>query len=134
MEIARSHALLFLQAPTRYSHQRARHLHLDLERVVLTQQVQPFDFKTIFYDALKLGNIPRLEDFVLLRPRLAELQTEMNDWRPQTIGDLFKRGYRDPLTWYGFWFATFIGIVGICSLGVAIAQTTGQFLDGSSGG
>ena len=133
MEIARSHALLFLQTPTRHSHQTARHLQLDLERVVLTQQVQPFDFKTIFYDALKLGNIPRLEDFVLLRHRLSELQTEMNEWRPQTIGDLFKRGYRDPLTWYGFWFATFIGIVGICSLGVSIAQTTGQFLGSSSG-
>jgi hypothetical protein len=100
---------------------------LDLARVYLSAQIQPYDFKTIFYDALEWGNIPRLEDFHLLRPRLSELQREMNEWRPQTIGDLFKRGYKDPLTWYGFWFAAFVGIIGILSLGVSIAQTTSQF-------
>ena len=94
----------------------------------LIAQVQPYDFKTIFYDALEWGNIPRLEDFCLLRPRLYELQKEMNEWRPQALRDLLKRGYKDPLTWYGFWFAAIVGSLGILSLGVSITQTVKQFL------
>lgn len=89
--------------------------------------VQPYDFRTIFYDSLKWGNIPRLEDFVLMRPRLSELHREMNDWRPQGVGDLFRRGYKDPLTWYGFIFAVFVGLIGIMSLAVSIVQTVKAF-------
>ena len=131
LEIARSHALLFLQQPSPRTRHLTEYLHLDLERVRLNEQVQPYDFKTIFYDALEWGNIPRLEDFNLLRPRLHELQREMNEWRPQRFGDLFKRGYKDPLTWYGFWFAVTVGVIGVLSLGVSIAQTTGQYLSSS---
>ena len=76
---------------------------------------------------MQWGNIPRLEDFYLLRPRLYELQREMNEWRPQRVIDLFRRGYRDPLTWYAFWFAAFVGIVGMASLTVSIAQTVASF-------
>lgn len=126
-EIARSHALIFLQEPTFRSHRLAESLNLNLGGVALIAHVKPDDFKTLFYDALEWGNIPRLEDFTLLRPRLFELQREMNDWRPQSVKDLFKRGYRDPLTWYGFWFATIIGSIGILSLGVSVTQTVGQF-------
>ena len=93
----------------------------------LNAQVKPFEFKSIFYDTLEWGNIPRLEDFVLLRPRLFELQREMNDWRPQKVADLFKRGYKDPLTWYGFWFATIVGSLGILSVTISIMQTVKQF-------
>jgi hypothetical protein len=126
LEICRSHALLFLQTHSLRSRRLAHNLHLDLGRVYLAAQVQPLEFKMIFYDALEY-NIPRLEDFVLLRPRLAELQREMNDWRPQKIPHLFKRGYKDPLTWYGFWFAAIVGTIGILSLGVSVAQLVGQF-------
>ena len=131
-ELARTHALLFLQQKqqTPLSRHVAEQLELDLSRVYLSAQIQPYDFKTIFYDAIEWGNIPRLEDFVLFRPRLDELQREMNDWRPQNVSDLFRRGYKDPLTWYGFWFATIVGTIGILSLGVSIAQLVGMFILG----
>lgn len=127
LEIARSHALIFLQEPTLRSHKLAQTLNLNLGRVTLLAQVQPYDFRTIFYDALEWGNIPRLEDFILLRPRLFELQKEMNDWRPQRVSELFRRGYKDPLTWYGFWFAFIVGSLGTLSLAVSITQTVKQF-------
>lgn len=81
----------------------------------------------MFYDELEWGNIPRLEDFYLLRPRLHELQRDMNEWRPQTIRDLLRRGYKDPLTWYGFCIAGFVGFIGIGSLAISIAQTVASF-------
>jgi hypothetical protein len=128
-EIARSHALLFLQTPTHLSRRLAEELHLDLGGFSFTGDGRhPYGFNRIFYDAIEWGNIPRLEDFELLRPRLAELQREMNEWRPQNVGQLFKRGYNDPLTWYGFWFAGFVGVIGILALAVSITQTVGQFL------
>jgi hypothetical protein len=96
--------------------------------VYLSQQIQPYDFKAIFYDEMQWGNIPRLEDFNLLRPRLHELQREMIEWRPQSVADLFRRGYKDPLTWYGFWFAGFVGVVGTLGLAVSIVQTVATFL------
>jgi hypothetical protein len=109
---------------TRISHT----LNLDLSPLHLVVQVRPLAFRSVFYDALDLGNIPRFEDFVLLRPRLWELRQEMEDWRPQRVRDLFQRGYRDPLTWYGFWFATIVGTLGILSLGVSIAQLVQQIV------
>lgn len=127
MEISRSHALIFLQDPSTRSHRLAESLYINLGQVALAAQVRPLDFKTVFYDILDFGNIPRLEDFVLLRPRLFELQREMNEWRPQRMKDLFRRGYKDPLTWYGFWFATIIGSIGILSLGISITALIKQF-------
>ena len=50
------------------------------------------------------------------------------------MSDLFRRGYRDPLTWYGFWFAGIIGSIGILSLGVSIAQLVGAFVGNGSNG
>jgi hypothetical protein len=127
LELSRSHALIFLQEQSPRSHRLAHSLYIDLGRVALTGQVRPVDFKTVFYDTLDFGNIPRLEDFVLLRPRLSELQREMNEWRPQRMKDLFRRGYKDPLTWYGFWFAAIIGSIGILSLGISITSLVKQF-------
>jgi len=123
-EISRSHALLFLQE-SKWTFRAQRivdHLNLDLSPLHLVAQVRPLAFRAVFYDALELGNIPRFEDFTLLRPRLWELRQEMNDWRPQRVRDLFRRGYRDPLTWYGFWFAAIVGTLGTLSLGVSVAQ------------
>jgi hypothetical protein len=129
LEIGRSYALLFLQSSHHQPHalKIAEELGLQLERVNLGGGVQPFEFCEIFYDSLEWGNLPRLEDFVLLRPRLHELQRQMNGWRPQTLGELWQRGYKDPLTWYGFIFAVFVGIIGILSLAVSIIQTVKAF-------
>jgi len=128
LELSRSHALIFLQEPTVRSQRLADQLNLDLGYVYLAgTHVKPFDFKTVFYDALEWGNIPRLEDFLFLRPRLYELQREMIEWRPQKVGDLLRRRYKDPLTWYGFWFATVIGSIGILSLGVSVTSLIKQF-------
>ena len=130
LEIARSHALLFLQEShlTPQVQKIAHALNLDLSPLRLVAQVRPLAFRAVFYDALELGNIPRFEDFELLRPRLWELRQEMEDWRPQNVRDLFQRGYRDPLTWYGFWFATIVGTLGILSLGVSVAQLVQQIV------
>lgn len=128
LEIARSYALLFLQSPTpRTKHLASTILPYSLSRVSLSAKIQPYDFKTTFYDSLHWGNIPRLEDFVLFRPRLYELQREMNDWRPQRARDLLTRGYKDPLTWWGFIFAVVVGGIGVLSLGVSIIQTLKAF-------
>lgn len=51
----------------------------------------------------------------------------MNDWRPQRARDLLKRGYKDPLTWWGFIFAVVVGIIGVLSLGVGVVQTFKAF-------
>jgi len=124
LELSRSHALLFLQESNKTARAQriVDHLNLDLSPLHLIAQARPLAFRELFYDALELGNIPRFEDFVLLRRRLWELRQEMNDWRPQSVRDLFRRGYRDPLTWYGFWFATIVGTLGILSLGISVGQ------------
>jgi hypothetical protein len=127
LEIARSYALLFLQSTPRTKHLASTVLPYSLSRVSLSQRVQPYDFKTTFYDSLHWGNIPRLEDFVLFRPRLYELQREMNDWRPQRARDLLTRGYKDPLTWWGFIFAVVVGVIGVLSLAVSVLQTLKAF-------
>jgi hypothetical protein len=127
LEIGRTYALLFLQEPTAVSRHEAKRLGLDLENFSLGGGVRAVEFRNIFYDSLLLGNIPRLEDFQLMRRRLYELQKQMNDWRPQGVRDLFKKGYKDPLTWYGFIFAISFGLIGILGLAVAIVQTAATF-------
>jgi len=75
----------------------------------------------------------QLEHFPVFASRLHYLEQKMNNWRPRTLREIVIRGYKDPLTFYAFWFAVIIGVVDLLGLGTALAgtyfqaaQTTGQ--------
>lgn len=69
----------------------------------------------------------QLHHFQIYGPRLRYILDTMDEWQPQTIPQLAIRPYKDPLSFYGFWFATIIGLIGIVGLGTSIAQTYASF-------
>ena len=80
-----------------------------------------------FREECSIGTALHLQDFPIYAPRLQNIQRRMNEWRPQTIRELAVRPYKDPLNFYAFWFATFIGFISVVSLGATLAQTYAAF-------
>ena len=69
----------------------------------------------------------QLENFSLYASRLQYIQRKMESWRQQTLNELSIRPYKDPITFYAFWFAGFFGFSSILLVLLAIAQTYAAF-------
>jgi hypothetical protein len=69
-----------------------------------------------------VGRTMQLQNFPIYS-RLKYIQTKMNYWRPKGLLDLSTRPYRDPATYYAFWFAIIFGVMGILGLGATLGQT-----------
>jgi len=69
----------------------------------------------------------QLSDFPLYGSRLKHIRLTMREWRPQTWSELAIRPYNDPITFYAFWFATLVGIIGVVGLAATIAQTIAAY-------
>ena len=74
-----------------------------------------------------VGSTLQLAHFPIYSSRLQHIQKQMNTWRPQRLSQLMVRGYRDPLTFYLFWFSIIVGIVSVVGLGATLAQTYATF-------
>ena len=69
----------------------------------------------------------QITDFPIYGSRLQHIHQRMVDWRALVIRDVRFRPYRDPLSYYAFWFAIFIGLIGILGLGLNAAQVASNY-------
>jgi len=65
----------------------------------------------------------QLQNFLIYANRLQYIQQKMSEWKPETFLELSVRPYKNPLPFYGFWFAIVIGIASILALVATIIQT-----------
>lgn len=68
----------------------------------------------------------QITDFPIYGSRLQHIHQRMVDWRALALRDVRFRPYHDPLSYYAFWFAVFIGSIGILGLGLSAAQLVGK--------
>jgi hypothetical protein len=64
-----------------------------------------------------------LNSFKYFGGRLKTVHEEMQAWRPQSLGHLFKPGYKDSFTYYTQMFALFIAGLGLLGVILSIIQT-----------
>jgi hypothetical protein len=69
----------------------------------------------------------RLSDFPIYGRRLQNIQKEMETWRPESLRQIVSRPYKDPLTFYAFWFSIFVGVVSVLALGGVLATAYAAF-------
>jgi hypothetical protein len=68
------------------------------------------------------GSSLQLPDFPIFASRLQHIQQRMVDWRPIRVKGLFTRPYRDPLPYFAFWFATWLGFIGVVGVFLGAIQ------------
>lgn len=69
----------------------------------------------------------QITDFPIYGSRLQHLYQRMVDWRALVITDVRFRPYRDPLSYYAFWFGVIIGSMGLLGLGLNAAQVASNY-------
>jgi hypothetical protein len=64
----------------------------------------------------------QLSDFPIYGARLQHIRMRMKEWRPPRLRQVWRRPYKDPLPYYGFWFAVFLGVAAVTGVALNIAQ------------
>jgi hypothetical protein len=69
----------------------------------------------------------QITDFPIYGSRLQHIHQRMVDWRALVLRDIRFRPYRDPLSYYAFWFAVFIGSIAVLGLALNAAQLVSNY-------
>jgi hypothetical protein len=77
------------------------------------------DFRTRFS---LVNNSLGLEEFPIYASRLQHIQRKMNEWRARNLRELIVRPYKDPISFYAFWFSLVIGVMGLLGLAASFVQ------------
>jgi hypothetical protein len=114
-ELLESHRLLFSTAKSENIAQSLRKNHKNSILEINLDHVRD-------YRANWSEHSLQVTDFPIYGSRLQHIHQTMADWRPLRLKDVRFRPYHDPLPYYGFWFALFIGFAAIISLILSSAQ------------
>jgi hypothetical protein len=104
----------------------------------IARSLEGTDCQSRFYIKISMGLVQdycknwsedslQITDFPIYGSRLQHIYQRMVDWRALVIRDVHFRPYRDPLSYYAFWFAIFIGLIGILGLGLNAAQLASNY-------